>query len=226
MTSLRLDRHSFSRARATLLAWSARQWALALAIGAIVALVVALPTAVIPNPVFGRAVAVTWWSYPTVALTGALSGMLVVTYLAVRGRPVDETRVGESGNRASIAEVANVEVASIEPRDRGLTVGSVGAAFSFFAVGCPVCNKLVLIALGASGAIAWFAPLQPLLAVLSVALLGWALVARLSSAEGCKCCECGECRECCECCEVDTDSGAPGRIRTCAHGSGGHCSIP
>lgn len=46
-----------------------------------------------------------------------------------------------------------------------------GGLLSYFAIGCPVCNKLVVLALGSSGAISWFAPLQPLLAVASVGLL-------------------------------------------------------
>jgi hypothetical protein len=50
---------------------------------------------------------------------------------------------------------------------------------AFFAVGCPVCNKLALVALGYAGALRWFAPVQPFLAVGGVALLGWALRARL-----------------------------------------------
>jgi hypothetical protein len=56
---------------------------------------------------------------------------------------------------------------------------------SFFAVGCPVCNKVVLLALGASGAVTWFAPLQPLLALVSVAGLAWALRTRLAGLRAC-----------------------------------------
>ena len=56
---------------------------------------------------------------------------------------------------------------------------------AFFAVGCPVCNKLVLIALGYTGALQWFAPVQPFLAVGGIALLGWALRARLRGQLAC-----------------------------------------
>ena len=38
---------------AILRTWSARRWVTALIAGSLVALVVALPTAVIPNPIFG-----------------------------------------------------------------------------------------------------------------------------------------------------------------------------
>ncbi len=128
-------------------------------IGTGVALVAAIPTAVIPTPIFGRAVEVTWWSYPTVLLTGALSGLLLATYVQEPGQ---------------------------ERADRALKIGTVGGLLAFFAVGCPVCNKLVLIALGASGAMTWFAPLQPFLAVTSLVLLGVSLVLRLRGQVACR----------------------------------------
>lgn len=54
-----------------------------------------------------------------------------------------------------------------------------GAFLAWFAVGCPVCNKFALLALGYSGAITWFAPFQPVLAVLALVLTGVALIVRL-----------------------------------------------
>ena len=56
---------------------------------------------------------------------------------------------------------------------------------SFFAVGCPVCNKLVVIALGTVGARRWFEPVQPLLAVASIVLMAVALRTRLRNADAC-----------------------------------------
>ena len=50
---------------------------------------------------------------------------------------------------------------------------------SYLAIGCPVCNKLVLVALGSTGAVQFFAPIQPYLALAGVGVLGWALVVRL-----------------------------------------------
>ena len=61
--------------------WSRRRWGIALVSGLGIAVLVALPTAVIPNPVFGRAIAVTWWSYPVVVVTGVLGGLLFATYV-------------------------------------------------------------------------------------------------------------------------------------------------
>ncbi|EIE99417.1 hypothetical protein [Saccharomonospora glauca] len=53
-----------------------------------------------------------------------------------------------------------------------------GVLLTVFAVGCPVCNKLVLVALGTSGALGLWAPLQPFLALISLALLALAVVQR------------------------------------------------
>lgn len=135
--------------------WQRRQWLTALGGSVAVALAVGLPTDVIPNPVFGRPVDVTWWSYPSLIITSILGGLLLATYVA-DAQPVTNERKGIAG-------------------------GLLG----FFAIGCPVCNKLVVIALGTSGALDWFAPTQPLLAVLSIAVLVIALRQRLSSATSC-----------------------------------------
>jgi hypothetical protein len=54
-------------------------------------------------------------------------------------------------------------------------------------VGCPVCNKLVVVLLGSSGALTYFAPVQPLLGLLAVTLSATALAVRLRGFfAGCK----------------------------------------
>ena len=53
-----------------------------------------------------------------------------------------------------------------------------GVALAVFAVGCPVCNKIVLLVLGTSGALGVWAPLQPFLAVASLVLLLVAVLIR------------------------------------------------
>ncbi len=139
--------------------------------GIVSAIVVALPTAVIPNPVFGRAIEVTWWSYPVVILTGILGGLLLATYV----REPDASGAAETtGQAATSAEEAKAS-----------KLGLAGGFIAFFAVGCPVCNKLVLIALGTSGAMTWFAPVQPFLAVASVVLMAAALRIRLKNQVSC-----------------------------------------
>jgi hypothetical protein len=115
-------------------------------------LFISLPTAIIKTPIFGREIEVTPWSVPVVIATSILSGMLFATYIKME-QSIDE--------------------------DRSLKVGGAGALFSFLAVGCPVCNKLVLVALGYSGAIQYFAPVQPYLAAAGILLLAYALRKRL-----------------------------------------------
>lgn len=140
----------------TLLAWPGRRWLSALlgALGTVA--VVALSTAMIPNPVFGRSVPTTWWAWPVLLVTGILAGLLGATY--VRGATTPE------------------------PASR---TGFVGGILSYLAVGCPVCNKLALLALGYTGALQWFAPVQPVLAAAGVALLGFALRRRLQGEQAC-----------------------------------------
>ena len=136
--------------------WSQRQWVTALVGMLAVGLAVGLPTDVIPNPVFGRPVDVTWWSYPSLIITSLLGGLLLATYVADQQPAVNERK------------------------------GIAGGLLGFFAIGCPVCNKLVVIALGTSGALDWFAPTQPILAIASMALLAVALRQRLQGAAVCE----------------------------------------
>ncbi|MGQ0480393.1 MAG: hypothetical protein ACT4O0_05110 [Pseudonocardia sp.] len=54
----------------------------------------------------------------------------------------------------------------------------LASVFGALAVGCPVCNKLVVGLLGMSGALAIWAPLQPLLGAGSVGLVMLAVLAK------------------------------------------------
>lgn len=152
---------SLSDAATALRQWPARRWWVALAAALVTLLVIGLPTDVVPNPVFGRSIEVTWWSYPALVLAALLGGLLAATYV----------RTGDPRS----AEV-----------DRPGRLGAAGGFVAYLAVGCPVCNKLVLLALGTTGAIQWFAPVQPYLAVLGVVLLTWALLVRLRGDIACR----------------------------------------
>ncbi|XVX21415.1 hypothetical protein ACQP1U_05945 [Actinomycetota bacterium] len=146
------------------LRFDARQWGVGLAVAAGYLLIVALSTDLVDNPVFGRAVPPTWWALPSLVLTALLVVPLTATYVRPRGsraEPTDETT------------------------PPGSRTGMVGATLTWFAVGCPVCNKLVLLVLGWNGALTWFAPFQPVLQVLAVALLVWALAVRLRGRVSC-----------------------------------------
>lgn len=143
---------------AAFLTWPLRRWIVALATAAITALAIGVPTAVFPTSFFGRAVAVTSWSIPVLLATSVLSGLLVATY--IRSEPRAE-------------------------EDLSLKVGGVGGFFSFIAVGCPVCNKVALLALGSTGAIKFFAPIQPFIAAAGIALLLYAVRKRVLTESTC-----------------------------------------
>jgi hypothetical protein len=98
---------------------------------------------------------VQWWSYPILAATALLGGLVTATYVRSSAQPA------------------------------GLTGTAGGGLLSALAIGCPVCNKLVVVLLGVSGAMSVWAPLQPVLGLASVALLGWALRTRLVAERAC-----------------------------------------
>ncbi|MGO1166341.1 MAG: hypothetical protein ACTMHL_06970 [Janibacter sp.] len=140
-------------------AWPARRWWVALGAAFLTVIVTAVPTAMIPTPVFSRDVPTTVWAWPVLVVTSLLAGLVAATYVARR----DQDEGGGPGS----------------------SVGTVGAVTTFFAVGCPVCNTPVLLALGYSGALQYFAPVQPLLAATAIALLLWALVIRVRRERAC-----------------------------------------
>lgn len=100
---------------------------------------VAIPSAVVSNPFFVRMTPVPWWSYAVWVATAVLSGLLLATY--VRRAPVEPAPPA----RAGIVAV----------------IGSV------LAVGCPVCNKVIVAAVGVSGALNVWAPLQPVVGIVA-----------------------------------------------------------
>ncbi len=129
-------------------------------------LLLGLPTAVIPNPLFIRMTPTETFNVVVWLTSAPLIGLLIATYVRVPGHAV--------GHRVD------------EPGAGRATLGGVAA---FLAIGCPICNKVVVAALGISGALSLFAPLQPLIGASSIALLGATLVWRLRArARGCERC--------------------------------------
>lgn len=126
--------------------------------GLLVAVVIGVPTGIIQTPWYHRMTPVLWWNYPVWMVSSVLVGALAATYVRSSARPLSATEGGQT---------------------------CVGTVLSLLAVGCPVCNKLVVAAVGMSGALSWFAPLQPILAVASLGLLGYALRARQRTAIVC-----------------------------------------
>src|SRR3990172_544333 len=119
-------------------------------------LLLGVPTAVIPNPFFIRITPTETFNVAVWLASAPLIRLLVATYAppprhAISHRD-DETGAGRA------------------------TLGGVAA---YLAIGCPICNKVVVATLGVSGALSIFAPLQPIIGAGSVALLGATLVWRL-----------------------------------------------
>lgn len=119
-------------------------------------LIIGIPTAVIPNPIFIRMTPTRPSDYGFWVVSSILLGLLGASYL--------------------VHSPEAVETSSNE------LVG--GGFLSILAVGCPICNKIVVLALGVSGALTYFAPIQPLIGLASIALLIYALRLRLQAMSG------------------------------------------
>ena len=120
---------------------------------ALVAAAIGIPTDVLPNPWFTRMTPATTSNYFFWVASSFLTGALLATYLLPRGA-----------------------------RNRIAAAGAGSGYLGVLAVGCPVCNKLVVALLGVSGAFNYFAPIQPLLGAAGLAMAGVALFIRLRAA--------------------------------------------
>lgn len=129
-----------------------------------------IPTDVLPNPWFVRMTPVRTLDVVLWPVLSLAIGALLATYALPR------CRVNSSA----------------------LSGGTGGGLLSVFAIGCPVCNKLVVLALGFSGALAYFAPIQPLIGIASLLLTSIVLRARLRAFASS-----------CRAAGVDAVSGAP-----------------
>jgi hypothetical protein len=123
---------------------------LALVGAALSAIVLGIPTAIIPNPVFHRIIEAGPSNYFFWASTSVVTGALLATYLL-------PTTV----------------------KDRAAEAGLGGGFLAYLAVGCPLCNKAVVALLGASGAVTIFQPIQPFLGAVGLVLASVALAIRL-----------------------------------------------
>lgn len=153
------NKAGFAKTLAFVQGWGPRRYLAAVLAGGGWLAVSGVPTGILDTPFYVRMTPVEWWNYPFWLASAALVGLLVATYVSGPG----------TGYDASGAE--------------GKAVG--GGLFSVFAIGCPVCNKLVVLALGSGGAMTYFAPVQPLLGFLSVGLLLYALRVRLAGERAC-----------------------------------------
>lgn len=151
----------------SLLATLDRRFWLAAAAGTVVGLVVlGVPTAVVPNPFFVRMTPTGPWDVGIWLTSAPLIGLTLATFVAKPQRVTVDPHGARGGAPTSIA--------------------GIGA---FLAIGCPICNKVVVGLLGISGATTIFGPLQPVIGLTSVALLGVTLIYRLRQrAFGCPMC--------------------------------------
>ena len=132
----------------------------AIPIAVVAALVIGIPADLIENPVFGRPIDPKPIDYLILAVTSLLVGLI----FAIRAAPVSDG--------AEAAETVDLD------ED---TTPIWGGFVSFLAVGCPVCNQLVVGLVGTSGALSWWAPVQPVVGLAAVGLLLWALKRRLDT---------------------------------------------
>src|SRR6266566_865330 len=114
-------------------------------------IVVGVATAVIPNPWFERMTDVTAANVVFWIVPALLTGALLGSYVV----PLAATTCAV-GERTLFAGLLSV-----------------------LSVGCPLCNKVVVLLIGAAGALTYFEPIQPILGLLSVAMLGYALWRRV-----------------------------------------------
>lgn len=127
---------------APLRAASARFWLEAAGWSLVAAAAIAVPTVLVANRFFSRMTPTRWWDYVFLAISAPLMGLV----LAAKRLP------GAS-----------------ECRTEGKTLA--GGGLTYLAVGCPICNKIVVAILGTSGALTYFAPVQPVLGAIAVGLL-------------------------------------------------------
>lgn len=134
-----------------LLAWAAL-W------GVVSLVAFGLVSAIIPNPVFARQIPPEPFAIGVWIASAPLMGLVLATYM-VPPKPSPIALVPLGAMNADVAD------------RRSTTLGSLAGLGAFLAIGCPVCNKIALLLLGASGAMSVYAPIQPLIGAVSLLLL-------------------------------------------------------
>jgi hypothetical protein len=168
----------------SLVAWSLAWWAAVLVAFGLVA-------AIIPSPVFGRGIAPEPFAVAVWLASAPLIGLVTATYFAPLP-PREAVPLRIDGTGAGAAETAPGSVADRTaetaphatadapvPDQSGSTLGTVGGVAAFLAIGCPTCNKVALVLLGAGGATTVFGSLQPFIGAASLVLLALTAAWRL-----------------------------------------------
>ena len=129
------------------------QWSALFAVGA--ALILGLPTRLIPNGIWTRTVPTSAFDYLIWILSFLLIGPLAAIMVLY---PMPKVASHQSGGKVRLV---------------------TSSVLSFLSVGCPVCNKIVVFFLGLGGAMTIFNPVRPWLGIFSVLILGVTLVLRV-----------------------------------------------
>ena len=124
-----------------------------------------LVSAIIPNPVFARSVAPEPFAYWVWLLSAPLMGLVMASYIVPAG-PAPTTAA-----MPLVIALPTGDVDAVTLDRRSTRLGSMAGFAAFLAIGCPVCNKVALVLLGASGAMSIWAPLQPIIGAASLGLL-------------------------------------------------------
>ncbi len=127
----------------------------------------------------------TWWRLPVFAVIAAvLIGVpsdIIDTPIFGRPVPVRTLDVVIWIVTSTLIGLVFAIRAPMSDREQTRTVWT--GFVSFLAVGCPVCNQVVVAVVGVSGALSWWAPLQPVVGLLAIGAALWALRRRLSTFE-------------------------------------------
>jgi hypothetical protein len=132
-----------------------RFWSLSALYAAGSALLLGIPTRLIPTPLFSRVVPTNPQDYAIWIVSALLLGPLL-SLMTLYPMPSQKAPPGTRSMAGT-----------------GRAFG--GALLSFFSVGCPVCNKVVVL----RGAMTIFNPLRPFLGLASIVLLGVTLFLRV-----------------------------------------------
>jgi len=136
-----------------------RFWSLSALYTAGSALLLGIPTRLIPTPLFSRVVPTSPQDYVIWIVSALLLGPLL-SLMTLYPMPSQKATPGKRSRAGT-----------------GRAFG--GVLLSFFSVGCPVCNKVVVLLLGLGGAMTIFNPLRPFLGLASLILLGVTLFLRV-----------------------------------------------
>lgn len=137
-----------------------RGWVVAVVAAAAGAMLMGLPTVMFGNPWFGRMTPTRTQDYVFWIVSAVLLGLIAGTFVGKQPAPAEKA-----------AEKS----------------AATGGVLSTLAIGCPVCNKVVVLLIGTSGALTYFAPAQLVIGAASVALLFWTLLLRADAVTASSC---------------------------------------